>query len=100
MDQEFNTVCEDDSIRGKIFTYFNNSLENTIKNLILEVSSLMLKFLNLIKEGKMQEVEIEYNKLPPGTQWLSKAQCVQQTQPEEVSLQHFKFIHFLIKTLI
>lgn len=63
MDQEFNTVCEDDSIR--------------------EVSSLMLKFLNLIKEGKMQDVEIEYNKLPPGTQWLSKAQCIQQTQPEE-----------------
>lgn len=51
MDQEFNTICEDDSIK--------------------EVSQLLYNFLQLLKTGDTAQLESEYNKLPQtNTNWL------------------------------
>lgn len=55
MDQEFNTLCEDNSIK--------------------EISHLLFKFLQLMKVGDMGQLEFEYNNLPHNdNNWLTTNQ--------------------------
>ncbi|KAJ8925046.1 hypothetical protein NQ315_001217 [Exocentrus adspersus] len=59
LDEEFDTVCEDGSPK--------------------EVAMIFFKFLQLIKEGDMQQYEIEYEKLPVmNSEWFNQAKV--QTQ--------------------
>lgn len=53
MDQEFNTICEDNSIQ--------------------EVSESLFKFLSLMRNGETGQCEIEFNKLPPCKEWITES---------------------------
>ncbi|XP_022903641.1 pre-rRNA-processing protein TSR2 homolog [Onthophagus taurus] len=67
MDLQFNTTCEDGSIK--------------------EISNLLYRFLQLLQENNMEQVEIEYNKLPKNDKlWLTQpvAQSERRTHQENV----------------
>lgn len=64
MDQEFNTICEDNSIK--------------------EVSQLLYNFLQLLKTGDTAQLESEYNKLPQtNTNWLVVAESAKESRMVE-----------------
>lgn len=64
MDQEFNTICEDDSIK--------------------EVSQLLYNFLQLLKTGDTVQLELQYNKLPQmDTSWLTATENVKESRTVE-----------------
>lgn len=64
MDQEFNTICEDNSIK--------------------EVSQLLYNFLQLLKTGDTVQLESEYNKLPQtNTNWLVVAESAKESRMVE-----------------
>ncbi|XP_050100907.1 uncharacterized protein LOC126581360 [Anopheles aquasalis] len=50
MDQEYETICEDDSIQ--------------------EISVLLMKYLNLLKQGKTEEVMAELRLMKPCEMWI------------------------------
>ncbi|XP_018569196.1 uncharacterized protein LOC108909362 isoform X1 [Anoplophora glabripennis] len=53
LDEEFETVCEDNSPK--------------------EVAAILFKFIQLIKEGNVEQCEIEYQKLPTmNADWLNQ----------------------------
>lgn len=71
LDEEFETICEDSSPKGKISYLMFYSI---IKYIILEVATILFKFVQLIKEGNMEECEIEYKKLPTiNSDWLNQS---------------------------
>ncbi|XP_055854398.1 pre-rRNA-processing protein TSR2 homolog [Episyrphus balteatus] len=65
MDQEFNTLCDD------------NSIPEICKNL--------LRYLQMCKEEKYSEIEAEFQRLPPGKEWLRGAQIVPICQDDSSS---------------
>lgn len=50
MDQEFQTVCDDNSIK--------------------EISCLLVKYLNLLKTGNMDQISAELSQFPPCDMWI------------------------------
>ncbi|KAK4876504.1 hypothetical protein RN001_009010 [Aquatica leii] len=62
LDEEFDTICEDNSP--------------------FEVASLLHRFSLLIKEGNLEQCELEYQNLPTCNPWLSN-QTQMQSQPVE-----------------
>jgi pre-rRNA-processing protein TSR2 len=52
MDQEFNTICEDDSTN--------------------EISIHLMRFLQMFREGRLPDVAAELAKLPPCVMWIKK----------------------------
>ncbi|KAF5300829.1 hypothetical protein FQA39_LY10951 [Lamprigera yunnana] len=65
LDEEFDTMCEDNSP--------------------FEVASLLHRFLLLINDGNLAQCEIEYQNLPTCKAWLPK-QVTTSPQPIEVSV--------------
>ncbi|KAL1517555.1 hypothetical protein ABEB36_001305 [Hypothenemus hampei] len=60
LDEEFETICEDDSPK--------------------QIAQILYNFVNLLKQGKTEEFELEFQKLPViNSNWLS------QTQTQNVS---------------
>lgn len=50
MDQEFHTICDDDSIK--------------------EISIFLVKYLNMLKNGNMEGIRAELSQLPPYDLWI------------------------------
>lgn len=50
MDQEFTTICDDNSIK--------------------EISSLLIKYLNMLKNTQMEQIRLELSQLPPCQMWI------------------------------
>ncbi|XP_066250440.1 pre-rRNA-processing protein TSR2 homolog [Euwallacea similis] len=64
LDEEFDTVCEDDSPK--------------------QISQLLYMFLKLLKEGKTHEFEIEFQKLPVGnTSWSNESSKMEPNKSVE-----------------
>lgn len=66
LDEEFNTICEDNSEK--------------------EVAGVLYKFAQIIKSGNESEFTLEYQKLPPVTNnWLQNTQTQTPKQIESSS---------------
>ena len=65
MDEQFNTVCEDDSVK--------------------EVSKVLAKYFDMAKEGKMDTIRIELSQLPPCTNWIKPTFQVKKIRDEDSS---------------
>lgn len=65
MDEQFNTVCEDDSVK--------------------EVSTVLAKYFDMAKEGKMDTIRIELSQLPPCTNWIMPTFQVKKIKDEDSS---------------
>lgn len=65
MDEQFNTVCEDDSVK--------------------EVSTVLAKYFDMAKEGKMDTIRIELSQLPPCTNWIMPTFQVKKIRDEDSS---------------
>lgn len=60
MDQEFETICEDNSTKGNN----NNNIDFSLMIIIVEIAKILYKFLDLLKQQNVEEFQAEYNKLP------------------------------------
>lgn len=65
MDEQFNTVCEDDSIK--------------------EVSTVLAKYFQLAKDGKIDTIRTELSQLPPCTNWIMPSFQVKKIRDEDSS---------------
>jgi pre-rRNA-processing protein TSR2 len=67
MDQEFDTICEDDSIR--------------------EISTMLLKYLELLRTGQIDLIRAEFSQLPACANWIAPGTQINyvQTQDDESS---------------
>lgn len=50
MDQEYSTICDDNSIK--------------------EISSFLIKYLKLLQEGNVAQIQSELSQLPPCEMWI------------------------------
>lgn len=50
MDQEFQTVCDDNSIK--------------------EISCLLIKYLKLLRDGNLEQIRVELSQFPPCDIWI------------------------------
>jgi pre-rRNA-processing protein TSR2 len=50
MDQEFDTICDDNSIK--------------------EISVYLIKYLNLLRNGQLEQIRAEISQLPPCEMWI------------------------------
>ncbi|XP_052888562.1 uncharacterized protein LOC128297048 [Anopheles moucheti] len=65
MDQEFETICEDDSIH--------------------EVSGLLIKHLKMLKEGKEEEVRAEIDMMVPCEMWIMSGSKIKYQPADDSS---------------
>ncbi|XP_035919677.1 uncharacterized protein LOC118517545 [Anopheles stephensi] len=65
MDQEFETICEDDSIQ--------------------EVSGILIKHLQMLKEGKEEEVRAEIDQMIPCEMWIVSGSKIKYQQKADSS---------------
>lgn len=65
MDEQFDTVCEDESIK--------------------EVSSVLIKYFDMAKNGSIDAVRSELAQLPPCNIWITKSFQVQRVQDDSSS---------------
>lgn len=65
MDEQFDTVCEDESIK--------------------EVSDVLIKYFDLAKNGHMEVVRSELAQLPPCPVWITKSFQVKRVKEESSS---------------
>lgn len=65
MDEQFDTVCEDESIK--------------------EVSNVLIKYFDMAKNGNMDTVRSELAQLPPCTVWITKSFQVKRVVEESSS---------------
>lgn len=65
LDEQFDTVCEDDSVK--------------------EVGNVLMKYFTMAKEGKMDLVRSELSQLPPCTYWILPTFQVKKIRDEESS---------------
>ncbi|KAL3275768.1 hypothetical protein HHI36_020513 [Cryptolaemus montrouzieri] len=66
MDEEFQTICEDNSTK--------------------EIAVILFKFLKLLKENNLEQCEVEFNNLPKANaEWLTMSKCTQVEVPVEHS---------------
>jgi pre-rRNA-processing protein TSR2 len=65
MDEQFDTICEDESIK--------------------EISSILNKWLNMAKEGQMENVRNEISQLPPCPKWITNTFQVNRREEESSS---------------
>jgi pre-rRNA-processing protein TSR2 len=71
MDQEFNTICEDDSTN--------------------EISIHLMKFLQMLKEGRIQDVHTELLKLPACVMWIKKGNKITYVPVDDDSDSSFDY---------
>lgn len=50
MDQEFDTICDDNSIK--------------------EISMYLIKYLNMLRNGQLEQIRAELSQLPPCEMWI------------------------------
>jgi pre-rRNA-processing protein TSR2 len=50
MDQEFDTICDDNSIK--------------------EISMYLIKYLNMLRNGQIEQIRAEISQLPPCEMWI------------------------------
>lgn len=50
MDQEFQTICDDNSIK--------------------EISSYLVRYLKMLREGQVEQIRAELSQLPPCEMWI------------------------------
>lgn len=65
MDEQFNTVCEDESIK--------------------EVSTVLIKYFDMAKSGNMEAVRSELAQLPPCSVWITQSFQVKRVKEESSS---------------
>uniref|UniRef100_A0A1Y9H9I9 Pre-rRNA-processing protein TSR2 homolog n=1 Tax=Anopheles farauti TaxID=69004 RepID=A0A1Y9H9I9_9DIPT len=65
MDQEFETICEDDSIH--------------------EVSGILIKYLQMLKEGKLEEVRAEIDQMVPCEMWIVSGSKIKYQRMDDSS---------------
>lgn len=66
MDQEFSTICDDDSIK--------------------EISSYLIKYLNLMKSGNFGQIQAELSQLPQCEPWIVQGRKINfVTKPDDES---------------
>uniref|UniRef100_A0A4Y0BEA5 Pre-rRNA-processing protein TSR2 homolog n=1 Tax=Anopheles funestus TaxID=62324 RepID=A0A4Y0BEA5_ANOFN len=65
MDQEFETICEDDSTQ--------------------EVSAVLIKHLKMLKEGKEEEVRAEIDLMVPCEMWIKSGSKIKYQQMDDSS---------------
>jgi pre-rRNA-processing protein TSR2 len=65
MDEQFDTVCEDESIK--------------------EVSSVLIKLFDMAKSGNIEAVRSELAQLPPCTVWITQSFQVKRVKEESSS---------------
>uniref|UniRef100_A0A182NQX5 Pre-rRNA-processing protein TSR2 homolog n=1 Tax=Anopheles dirus TaxID=7168 RepID=A0A182NQX5_9DIPT len=65
MDQEFETICEDDSIH--------------------EVSGILIKYLRMLKEGKMEEVRAGIDQMVPCEMWIVSGSKIKYQRMDDSS---------------
>lgn len=82
MDDEFDTICEDDSPKGK-FLFGTQLLIYSIA--IAEIAHILYKFMQLLRDDRQADFQNEYNNLPELKEWLI-ATCPQQQMLEDVSI--------------
>lgn len=72
MEQEFETICEDGSIKGYYWiVYFYPILfAYDIYSKQSEMSALLMKYLTMLQQGRISEIEHELSQLPPNVKWL------------------------------
>lgn len=74
----------------KVRTLYSTYSKYKIYIFILEVAAILFKFIQLLKDGNMEQCEIEYQKLPTmNSDWLNQS----KTQTPQAVVQHlFCFI--------
>lgn len=66
MDEEFQTVCDDNSIK--------------------EISIYLIKYLNMLKSGNVQQIQLELSQLPACDKWIVPGRKINfVSQPEDDS---------------
>ncbi|CAO1405834.1 unnamed protein product [Diamesa serratosioi] len=65
MDQEFHTICDDDSIK--------------------EISHYLIKYLIMLKEGKLEEIKVELSQLPMCEMWIVAGRKINYVTIDESS---------------
>ncbi|XP_053696226.1 pre-rRNA-processing protein TSR2 homolog [Sabethes cyaneus] len=65
MDQEFQTICEDESID--------------------EISDILIKHLNLLKDGKSEQVNAELSRLGPCEIWIKSGNHIKMQRMDDSS---------------
>lgn len=66
MDQEFHTICDDDSIK--------------------EISTYLVKYVKMLKEGQMELIRVELSQLPPCDMWIVPGRRINfVSKPEDES---------------
>lgn len=56
MDQEFQTICDDDSIK--------------------EISSYLIKYLKMLTQGQIEQIRAELSQLPPCEMWIVQGRSI------------------------
>lgn len=65
MDEKFDTICEDESPKGNILFQINVLGQLSICfDTILEIATILFRFVQLMKDGNLQQCEEEFQKLP------------------------------------
>lgn len=73
MDQEFDAICEDNSINGKLVNYVrtgNSLIHELISRLHAELSEQIVGYLRLCIAGNFDEVQQRLAQLPQCVNWL------------------------------
>ncbi|CRK97764.1 CLUMA_CG011144, isoform A [Clunio marinus] len=66
MDEEFNTICEDNSIA--------------------EIATFLIKYFNMLKSGNIQQIQQELGSLPPCEKWIVQGRKINfVSKPEDES---------------
>lgn len=66
MDQEFQTICDDDSIK--------------------EISSYLVRYLKMLKDGQLEQIRVELSQLPSCEMWIVPGRRINfVTKPEDES---------------
>lgn len=65
MDEQFHTVCEDESIK--------------------EVSNVLIKYFDMAKSGNVDGVRMELAQLPPCTPWITHSFQIKRVKEESSS---------------
>lgn len=75
MDQEFDTICEDNSAIGRLMSpdLYDRFVRFLIVNFFPpEISSMLTKYLQMIHDKQYDDVRNEVSAMPPcNTQWLN-----------------------------
>lgn len=87
MDEEFETICEDDSPKGMSKIKFNFKLYNFDK--FPEIAAILFRFVQLMRDGNLQQCEEEFQKLPTmNPNWInsSASQLPQNTVSSRIQI--------------